>query len=143
MQTSKLGLVAATLTLMMLGACASEAPVVKADPIPEPVEEPQMASKVEARTTSAKHAGAKDARQPIIELEGESPQGWKIKVKEQKDGNTVTLTAWAYPREGDTEEGEWGPFKKQYALKQLDVGATWTIVVKGDGGDLPAIEFTY
>lgn len=126
---------------LLLGACASEQKKAPPPP-PEPETAVQALAAVKAKVTGAKQAGAAGEMMPFVEISGDAPQGWKISVKESREGSDVKLTVMADPPEGATETPADGPFTHKQKIK-LAAGAWAVRVYDHRGVEIKRIDYNY
>ncbi len=131
---------------LLLGGCAGEQKKAAAPPPPPP--EPVVEKKVKAlkpvkvKVTAAKEAGATGPMQPVVEITGEGPKGWKFKAKEKREGTEVKLTVFAHAPEGAEKKPEDAPFTIKHKMK-LDKGAWSVRVFDNRGIEIKRIDYNY
>ena len=96
-----------------------------------------------ATLASAEHTGAAGAGRPKITLKGEAPEGWTLKVNAETVDQKVTLTVWADPPKGATEQAANKAYEHVHVMDRLK-GGPWKVHVMNEkGAEIKFFEFSY
>ena len=98
---------------------------------------------IKAVVASAEHTGAAGSGRPKITIKGEAPEGWTVKVDASTVDQKITLTVWAHPPEGATEQAANKPYEHVHVMDRLK-GGPWKIHAMNEkGAEIKYFEFSY